>query len=31
MSHACRIKDFDPVSKEDLLDTLNEWMQENEK
>ena len=28
MSHACRIKDFDPVSKEDLLDTLNEWMQE---
>ena len=28
MSHACRIKDFDPVSKEDLLDTLNEWMKE---
>ena len=28
MSHACRIKDFDPVSIEDLLDTLNEWMKE---
>ena len=31
MSHACRIKDFDPVSKADLLDPLNEWMQDNEK
>lgn len=26
MSHACRIKDFDPVSMEDLLDTLKEWL-----
>lgn len=28
MSHACRIKDFDPVSREDLIDTLTEWLQE---
>lgn len=28
MSHSCRIKDFDPVSKEDLLDTLQEWLKE---
>lgn len=28
MSHACRIKDFDPVSKEDLIDTLKEWLAE---
>ena len=30
MSHACRIKDFDPVSKEDLIDTLNGWLTEDE-
>lgn len=29
MSHSCRIKDFDPVSREDLLDTLKEWMKEH--
>lgn len=28
MSHACRIKDFDPVSREDLIDTLKEWLAE---
>ncbi len=28
MSHTCRIKDFDPVSKEDLIDTLKEWLAE---
>lgn len=28
MSHACRIKDFDPVSREDLIDTLKEWLKE---
>lgn len=28
MSHTCRIKDFDPVSREDLIDTLKEWMTE---
>lgn len=28
MSHTCRIKDFDPVSKEDLIDTLKEWLEE---
>lgn len=26
--HACRIKDFDPVSREDLIDTLKEWLTE---
>lgn len=26
MDHRCRIKDFDPVSKEDLIDTLKEWL-----
>ncbi len=26
MSHRCRIKDFDPVSREDLIDTLKEWL-----
>ena len=26
--HTCRIKDFDPVSKEDLLETLNSWLEE---
>lgn len=30
MSHACRIKDFDPVSKEDLIDTLKEWLKTEE-
>lgn len=24
--HGCRIKDFDPVSKEDLISTLKEWL-----
>lgn len=28
MHHGCRIKDFDPISKEDLLDTLKEWLSE---
>ncbi len=28
MSHLCRIKDFDPVSKEDLMDTLKEWLED---
>lgn len=28
MSHKCRIKDFDPVSREDLIDTLKEWLAE---
>lgn len=28
MSHTCRIKDFDPVSREDLIDTLKEWLAE---
>lgn len=27
MDHRCRIKDFDPVSKEDLIDTLKEWLE----
>lgn len=31
MSHACRIKDFDPVSREDLIDTLKEWLKETKK
>ena len=26
MHHGCRIKDFDPVSREDLIDTLEEWL-----
>lgn len=26
--HGCRIKDFDPVSREDLIDTLKEWLKE---
>lgn len=26
MSHACRIKDIDPVSREDLIETLREWL-----
>ena len=26
MHHGCRIKDFDPVSREDLIDTLKEWL-----
>ncbi|MDE6451475.1 MAG: peptidase [Odoribacter sp.] len=30
-SHTCRIRDFDPVSKEDLIDTLKEWMKEVER
>ena len=28
MHHGCRIKDFDPVSREDLIDTLKEWLKE---
>ena len=28
MHHGCRIKDFDPVSREDLIDTLEEWLKE---
>ena len=28
MHHGCRIKDFDPVSREDLIDTLVEWLKE---
>ena len=31
MSHACRIKDFDPVSREDLIDTLKGWLKETKK
>ncbi|MEG1736975.1 MAG: S28 family serine protease [Odoribacter sp.] len=27
MGHSCRIKDFDPVSREDLIDTLKEWLE----
>lgn len=30
-SHTCRIRDFDPVSKEDLIDTLKEWIKEAER
>lgn len=26
MSHICRIKDIDPVSREDLIETLKEWL-----
>lgn len=26
MSHVCRIKDIDPVSREDLIETLREWL-----
>lgn len=28
MGHACRIKDFDPVSREDLIGTLKGWLAE---
>ena len=28
MHHGCRISHFDPVSKEDLIDTLKEWLAE---
>lgn len=28
MDHKCRIRDFDPVSREDLIDTLKEWLEE---
>lgn len=28
MGHTCRIRDFDPVSREDLIDTLKEWLKE---
>lgn len=28
MCHSCRIKDFDPVSREDLIDTLKGWLAE---
>ena len=31
MSHVCRIKDFDPVSREDLIDTLKEWIKESKR
>lgn len=26
MHHGCRIRDFDPISREDLMDTLKEWL-----
>lgn len=28
MDHRCRIRHFDPVSREDLIDTLREWLRE---
>lgn len=28
MDHRCRIENFDPVSREDLIDTLKEWLRE---
>ena len=31
MSHTCRIKDFDPVSREDLINTLKEWLRETKR
>lgn len=29
MNHGCRIANFDPISKEDLINTLKEWLKED--